>query len=241
MNILMWLEDWDGRVPLPAVLKPRPLWTGKQVISTILPAVNCRRTASWYRDGEVADLSPTDAQVLIQGGELVMGTLCKRTLGASAGSLVHVIWNDAGPEAARAFLSQAQYLTNHWLLQRGFSIGIGDTVADAATMRVISETIERAEGEVKRLTQKLQARELEAQPGRSMMESFENQVGAGRRRGGGERGRRARARAAPPSPTPLPPPRPDHPRSTKCSTKRATTRAGLPKTRSKTPTTSCAW
>ena len=31
---------------------------------------------------------------------------------------------------------------------------------------------------------KLQARELEAQPGRSMMESFENQVGAGRRRGG---------------------------------------------------------
>ena len=31
MNILMWLEDWDGRVPQPAVLKPKPLWTGKQV------------------------------------------------------------------------------------------------------------------------------------------------------------------------------------------------------------------
>jgi DNA-directed RNA polymerase II subunit RPB1 len=31
MNILMWLDGWDGRVPLPAVLKPRPLWTGKQV------------------------------------------------------------------------------------------------------------------------------------------------------------------------------------------------------------------
>ena len=30
MNILMWLEDWDGRVPQPAVLKPKPLWTGKQ-------------------------------------------------------------------------------------------------------------------------------------------------------------------------------------------------------------------
>jgi DNA-directed RNA polymerase II subunit RPB1 len=34
MNILMWLEDWDGRVPMPAVLKPRPLWTGKQVGGT---------------------------------------------------------------------------------------------------------------------------------------------------------------------------------------------------------------
>ena len=31
MNMLMWLEDWDGVVPLPAILKPRPLWTGKQV------------------------------------------------------------------------------------------------------------------------------------------------------------------------------------------------------------------
>ena len=31
MNILMWLEDWDGVVPMPAIIKPRPLWTGKQV------------------------------------------------------------------------------------------------------------------------------------------------------------------------------------------------------------------
>lgn len=31
MNILMWLEDWDGRVPTPVILKPRPLWSGKQV------------------------------------------------------------------------------------------------------------------------------------------------------------------------------------------------------------------
>lgn len=31
MNILMWLEDWDGIVPMPAIIKPRPLWTGKQV------------------------------------------------------------------------------------------------------------------------------------------------------------------------------------------------------------------
>ena len=80
-------------------------------------------------------------QVLIQNGELLTGTLCKKTLGASAGSLIHVIWMEEGPEAARAFLSQSQYTTNHWLLQHGFSIGIGDTVADAKTMNIISETI----------------------------------------------------------------------------------------------------
>lgn len=31
MNIIMGIEDWDGFVPMPTILKPRPLWTGKQV------------------------------------------------------------------------------------------------------------------------------------------------------------------------------------------------------------------
>jgi DNA-directed RNA polymerase II subunit RPB1 len=31
MNILMTIDEWDGTVPMPAILKPRPLWTGKQV------------------------------------------------------------------------------------------------------------------------------------------------------------------------------------------------------------------
>jgi hypothetical protein len=30
-NILMNLEDWEGEVPMPTILKPHPLWTGKQV------------------------------------------------------------------------------------------------------------------------------------------------------------------------------------------------------------------
>ena len=31
MNILMNIDDWDGTVPMPAILKPTPLWSGKQV------------------------------------------------------------------------------------------------------------------------------------------------------------------------------------------------------------------
>ncbi len=56
-------------------------------------------------------------------GVVLAGTLCKKTLGASAGGLVHVIWMECGPEAARAFLSQVQFTVNQWLLQHGFSIG----------------------------------------------------------------------------------------------------------------------
>ncbi len=82
-------------------------------------------------------------QVLVQNGDLVTGTLCKKSLGTSGGSLIHIIWLEHGPEAARAFLSQYQYLTNYWLLHHGFSLGIGDTVADPKTMNLINDIINK--------------------------------------------------------------------------------------------------
>lgn len=61
-------------------------------------------------------------------------------------------------------------------MQNAFSIGIGDTIADAATMEKINETISNAKNEVKELIRSAQEKQLEAEPGRTMMESFENRV-----------------------------------------------------------------
>lgn len=83
---------------------------------------------------------------------------------------------EVGPDAARKFLGHTQWLVNYWLLQQGFSIGIGDTIADAATMEKINETITKAKNDVKDLIKMAQDKQLEAQPGRTMKESFENRV-----------------------------------------------------------------
>lgn len=90
--------------------------------------------------------------------------------------VAHVCREEVGPDAARKFLGHTQWLVNYWLLQNAFSIGIGDTIADAATMEKINETISNAKNEVKELIRKAQAKDLEAEPGRTMMESFENKV-----------------------------------------------------------------
>ncbi|KAK4764009.1 hypothetical protein SAY87_013447 [Trapa incisa] len=177
MNILMWWEDFDGYVPPPAILKPRPLWTGKQVFNLIIPKqINLMRTSAWHSELETGFITPGDTQVRIEKGELLTGTLCKKTLGTSTGSLIHVIWEEVGPDAARKFLGHTQWLVNYWLLQNGFSMGIGDTIADAATMETINDTISNAKDEVKRLIKEAQEKKLEAEPGRTMMESFENKV-----------------------------------------------------------------
>ncbi|KAL3525220.1 hypothetical protein ACH5RR_013592 [Cinchona calisaya] len=177
MNILMWWEDFDGKIPAPAILKPKPLWTGKQVFNLIIPKqINLQRNAAWHQDDELGPITPGDTQVRIEKGELLSGTLCKKALGTSTGSLIHVIWEEVGPDAARKFLGHTQWLVNYWLLQNGFSIGIGDTIADPLTMESITDTISKAKNEVKKLIREAQEKKLEAEPGRTMMESFENRV-----------------------------------------------------------------
>ena len=36
-DLLMHLPSWDGKISQPAILKPKPLWTGKQIFSLIIP------------------------------------------------------------------------------------------------------------------------------------------------------------------------------------------------------------
>ncbi|RLM69983.1 DNA-directed RNA polymerase II subunit 1 [Panicum miliaceum] len=114
MNILMWWEDFDGKIPAPAILKPSLFGLGNK--------------------------------------------------------------EEIGPDAARKFLGHTQWLVNYWLLQTGFSIGIGDTIADAATMEKINQTISKAKNDVKELIKQAHDKQLEAEAGRTMMESFENKV-----------------------------------------------------------------
>lgn len=37
MDLLMQMPNWNGKIPQPAILKPKPLWTGKQVFTLIIP------------------------------------------------------------------------------------------------------------------------------------------------------------------------------------------------------------
>ena len=83
-------------------------------------------------------------QVLVEDGELISGIVCKKTLGASSGSLMHIVFLEMGHEPAADFYSDIQRVTNHWLLIEGHSIGIGDSIADPSTYLDIQNTIKKA-------------------------------------------------------------------------------------------------
>ena len=42
MTFIMEIETWVDFLPIPSILKPKELWTGKQLISMIFP-IKCLR------------------------------------------------------------------------------------------------------------------------------------------------------------------------------------------------------
>lgn len=70
MNLLLWIPDWNGKIPQPCILKPKPLWTGKQICSMFIPGqVNVIRLHSTHPDdedsGPYKHISPGDTKVIL--------------------------------------------------------------------------------------------------------------------------------------------------------------------------------
>lgn len=114
--------------------------------------------------------------MLIENSQLLSGIVCSKTVGKSAGNLLHVIILELGHQTAARFYSHIQLLVNAWLLAEGHTIGIGDTIADQATYRDIQETIRRAKQDVVEVIERAHNDELESTPGNTLRQTFENHV-----------------------------------------------------------------
>ncbi|KAJ9479139.1 DNA-directed RNA polymerase I subunit RPA190 [Pseudozyma hubeiensis] len=117
----------------PALRKPEPLWTGKQVISTVL--LNVKPTKAdglnltskakvagrmWGKD------HASEETVIIEDGELLQGVLDKAAFGASSFGLVHAIFEIYGSETAGKLLSILSRLFTKFLQTNAFSCRMDD-------------------------------------------------------------------------------------------------------------------
>lgn len=171
-NILLWVPDWDGTIPTPTILRPKPLWTGKQILSLTIPrGINIARASESKKPNPLEDDG-----MLIENGDIMYGVVDKKTVGAVQGGLVHVTFREKGPEVCRGLFTGLQKVVNWWLFHNGFSIGIGDTIADKDTMSHITQRIKKAKERVAEFIQQGQLDTLKPKPGMSIRESFESEV-----------------------------------------------------------------
>ena len=101
MNLLMHVPGFDGRVPIPAIIRApgtngQPLWTGKQVMSLALPSriLNFAKYNQYKVDDEDSGpfpnqiMTPNDAFVYIEDGEILSGSIDSSAIKTAQGGLV---------------------------------------------------------------------------------------------------------------------------------------------------------
>lgn len=179
MNCCLWLgPQWDGTLPVPAIVKPRPLWTGKQLVSMVLPDINYKGKSKNHPKAPIVSIfNNFDSEVLIHSGILLSGIVDKNIVGTSGGSIVHVTWLQKGWEETRAFMNQLQTAVSEWMKGTSYTVSISDTVADKKTMENIQDTLDSAKKQVKDIFQRGVMGLIEKQPGKHLMESFEVNIG----------------------------------------------------------------
>ena len=108
-------------VPPPALVKPCELWSGKQLLSMLLPP-----TLSLLRPGPNTGRSGSKDELIIDRGQMLTGQLCKRTVGPVANSLLHYVSLYLGYGAGCRMLSDMSRVAGAFFQRVGFSMGIDD-------------------------------------------------------------------------------------------------------------------
>ncbi len=98
-------------------------WTGAELISAAFPPIQ-------YKGGGIT----------LEQGQLVSGVLKK----SATSGLVHVLYNDFGPERCGQLINDIQAIVTQFNLYTGFSVGTSDLIANAKTLGFVNDKI--AEG-----------------------------------------------------------------------------------------------
>lgn len=116
----------------PAIIKPRPMWTGKQVVTTALlnitplnsPGLNL--ISKNKVKNEYWGEHSTENEVMFKNGELLCGILDKSQYGAADYGFVHSVHEIYGSHSAGMLLSVLGRLFTKYIMSIGFTCGMDD-------------------------------------------------------------------------------------------------------------------
>ena len=168
--------------PLEITKLPEPKydgrWSGKQIFSMILPDITLEFKAEICQGCEVCKgvECENDAYVYIKNGELVVGTIDEKAVGAFKGIIIDEIIRKYGTEEARKFIDNMTKLAIRAIMYTGFTVGIDDVDIPREAKEQIDQVIREAEEKVWKLIEAYKQGNLEPMPGRSIEETLEMKI-----------------------------------------------------------------
>jgi DNA-directed RNA polymerase I subunit RPA1 len=160
------------RIPQPCIVRPRALWSGKQLVRAMLdlcapgrPPMSMESSSrvkkeAWYNYASdtfvpifltilfvfVRRGHIEEGTVLVRGSDLLTGVLDKAQFGASSFGLVHCAYEIYGGAVAGRLLSSLGRLFSAYLRRHGFTCGIDDLLLHPAAEAARAAAIATARG-----------------------------------------------------------------------------------------------
>ncbi|KAJ9598140.1 hypothetical protein L9F63_026756, partial [Diploptera punctata] len=169
----------DIDLPPPAIRKPVALWTGKQIFSLILrPSKKCPVKANLRTKGRAytnnEELCINDSYVVIRNSELLAGSMDKSTLGSgSKNNIFYILLCDWGEDYAAKAMWRLARLASYYLMNRGFSISIGDVTPGQGLLMAKHQLLHAGYSKCDDYIKSLEEGRLQCQPGCSEEETLE--------------------------------------------------------------------
>ena len=130
-------------------------WTGAELISAAFPIMDYK-----------------GAGIRIENGDLVDGVLKK----SATSSLVHVLYNDFGPERCGQLINDIQSIVTQFNLYTGFSVGTSDLIANKETMDFVNKKITDGRQQVRDILSRVHNGQYQNTSGMTDGECLENDI-----------------------------------------------------------------
>jgi DNA-directed RNA polymerase III subunit RPC1 len=186
-RMVSYLSDATEHIdmPPPAIWKPRKMWTGKQVISLLVRPnkqnvsfVNLEAEEKFYDSKEKAyHFCRNDGYVCFRNGELISGSLGKKTLGGdSKSSLYYVLIRDFGPEDAIRCMTRLSKMTSRFLMDRGCTIGVDDVTPSKSVTDLKENIVKEGMLAADKIIELFHSGGIKLRPGCNALQSLEEEL-----------------------------------------------------------------
>ncbi|KAK3350192.1 hypothetical protein B0T25DRAFT_261974 [Lasiosphaeria hispida] len=182
----MLLGETHLDLPPPSILKPKQLWTGKQIFnvmmrpnkkSPVLVNLDAKNKVYKKKEGELPDMDIDDCFLVIRNSEVMCGRMDKATVGeGKKNSVFYVMMRDYGPQEAADAMNRLAKLCARQLTLNGFSIGVGDVFPSTSLTAKKMALVSDAYAECDKLIEKYKEGKLEKAAGCNVEETLENAI-----------------------------------------------------------------
>ncbi len=177
---LLGVTNYRGELPEPAIKSPKPMWTGKQLVSLFLPNDFTLKTRASVNAGRLRCENEDcleDTFVVIKNGKFLTGVLDKKAIGAQQPeSFYHWIVKEYGTEYASYLTDNMFKMFIRYIEKHGFTMSLDDVEIPEEAEEKIKKVFEEAEKDVQELIRQYLEGELEPLPGSTLEETLETKI-----------------------------------------------------------------